>query len=248
MQTNSWFFVPLLLQVAGLLDAPSAEEWRAHPVGGQRWERLSKALVAAPAVADFLAIVHGACGGAACKCRRGRRLRGVCCGARPPTIDATEAVLAVCDGGRCVPALAQSAILQVFGGAGGASEAALLARLYGEEPRLRSRVRNGAVEQVAVDEDRLAEAAARAAGPRRGRGQRGKGRGRGRAGGTGPPLMAQARSSTVAAPTPVQGGARLAFWRTVDFEQALKQKSLHCRRRRACCAGLCVRHCVKAWS
>ena len=56
MQTNSWFFVPLLLQVAGLL----AEEWRAHPVGGQRWERLSEALVAAPAVpvADFLAIVH----------------------------------------------------------------------------------------------------------------------------------------------------------------------------------------------
>ena len=91
-----------------------------------------------------------------------------------------------------MPALAQPAIPQAFGGAGGASEAALLARLYGEEPRLRSHVRAGAVEHVAVDEDRLAEAAG-AAGLRRGRGQRGRGRGRGRAGGTGPPLMAQAR-------------------------------------------------------
>ena len=40
-----------------------------------------------------------------------------------------------------------------------------------------SRTQAGAAEQVAVDEDRLAEAAASAAGPRRGRGQRGRGRG-----------------------------------------------------------------------
>ena len=140
MPTNSWFFVPLLLQVAGLLDAPSAEEWRAHPIGGQRWERLSKALVAAPAVpvADFLAIVHAvalveeqpANADVADVCAASAAAPG-------PTIHATEAVLSVCDGVRYVPALAQSAILQALGGAGGASKAALVARLYGEEPRLR---------------------------------------------------------------------------------------------------------------
>ena len=37
----------------------------------------------------------------------------------------------MCDGGRYVPALAQSAILQAFGGAGGASEATLRGAMLG---------------------------------------------------------------------------------------------------------------------
>ena len=41
--------------------------------------------------------------------------------------------------------------------------------MYGDEPRLPSKARSGAKGQVEVDEDRLAEAKAHAAGPRQSR-------------------------------------------------------------------------------
>ena len=243
--TNSWFYVPLLLHVAGRLDAPSADVWSSHPVGGRRWGLLVDAIVAAPAipVAGLLAAVHTVAlvvdeavgvDDVARVCAQLGATSG-------PTLDARDAVLALLVGGRYVPALGQSAILQAYGGARGASEAATLARVYAEDPLGPPRALGGAGGELA-DDHLLGDAAARVAGTERarGRGRRGRGRGRGRNGGPGRPppcpqggpgrpppstqLAPNASPAQSTSPAPLQGVANQEFWRTVDLAETLQQR------------------------
>ena len=110
---------------SGLLDAPSAELWRPY---------LAEALVAAPAlpIADLLAIMHAVA--LVDEEPANADVGNICvafAAAPGPAIDAAVTVLAVLDGGHYVPALAQSAIFQAFGGAGGASGSIARADVWG---------------------------------------------------------------------------------------------------------------------
>ena len=130
--TNSWLYMPLLLDGAGLLSPPAAEAWRSHAPYADTWPALVTTLVASAPVraTDLAAAVWSAAeadadpGGTTEDCGHVCS----CLGAQPTAcLTLRQAVSAAAGAHGYLTAATQSAFLQLFGGVTLAAEAAALA-------------------------------------------------------------------------------------------------------------------------
>ena len=118
---HSWLYVPLLHAAAGQLDATAAADWRAHPHVGPQWHALVCALGEAPPVApaalirqiERLAHADGLMHAGSGIPQLASSIRA--CAAASLSI--WNAMLLCMDGTGYIPATAQNALLELYGGA-----------------------------------------------------------------------------------------------------------------------------------
>ena len=122
--TNSWLYIPLLLDGAGLLSLPAKEAWRGYAPCAEVWPALVTTLAASAPVppADLAAAVQSA---AVADAEPGEAVED--CMHPNPRMTLRAAVLAAASTDGYLTAATQSAFLQIYGGEAVTAEAAALA-------------------------------------------------------------------------------------------------------------------------